>query len=141
MNWRPISLLNVDVKIASKAIILRLEKVLSDLISADQCAYVKGRNIFDAVRTIGDIMDYTKLYNLPGLMVTIDFEKAFDSLSWNFLFKTLEKFNFGESFIKWIHLFYTNISNCIMNNGVATPLFSIGRGFRQGDPLSPYLFI
>ena len=140
-NWRPISLLNVDVKIASKAITLRLEKVLSDLISAEQCAYVKGRNIFDAVRTIGDIMDYTKLYNLPGLMVTIDFEKAFDSLSWNFLFKTLEKFNFGESFIRWIRLFYTNISSCIMNNGVATPLFSIGRGVRQGDPLSPYLFI
>ena len=115
-NWRPISLLNVDVKIASKAITLRLEKVLSDLISADQCAYVKGRNIFDAVRTIGDIMDYTKLYNLPGLMVTIDFEKAFDSLSWNFLFKTLEKFNFGESFIKWICLFYTNISSCILHS-------------------------
>ena len=94
-NWRPISLLNVDVKIASKAITLGLEKVLSDLISAEQCVYVKGRNIFDAVRTIGDIMDYTKLYNLPGLMVTIDFEKAFDSLSWNFLFKTFEKFNFG----------------------------------------------
>jgi len=79
-NWRPISLLNVDVKIASKAITLRLEKVLSGLISADQYAYVKGRNIFDAVRTIGDIMDHTKLHNLPGLMVTIDFEKAFESV-------------------------------------------------------------
>ena len=82
------------MNIASKAITLRLEKVLSDLISGDQCAYVKGRNIFDALRTIGDIMDYTKLRNLPGLMVTIDFEKAFDSLSWDFLFKVLEKFNF-----------------------------------------------
>lgn len=79
-NSRPISLLNVDVKIASKVITLRLEKVLSDLISADQCAYFKGRNIFDAVRTIGDIMDYTKFYNLSVLMVTIDFEKAFESV-------------------------------------------------------------
>ena len=52
-------------KIASKAIILRLEKVLCDLISDEQFAYVTGRNIFDAVRSIGDIMDYTKLYNLP----------------------------------------------------------------------------
>ena len=68
-NWRPISLLNVDVKIASKDITLRLEKVLSDLISADQCAHVEGMNISDAVRTIGDIMDYTKLYNLPGFEV------------------------------------------------------------------------
>ena len=140
-NWRPISLLNVDVKIASKALTLRLGKVLSDIISPDQCAYVKGRNNFDAVRTINDIMDYTNFYNLPGLMVTIDFEKAFDSLSWNFLIKTLEKFNFGKSFIQWVRILYTNISSCIMNNGVATPLFSIGRGVRQGDPLSPYLFI
>lgn len=90
VNWRPVTLLNVDVKIVSKAITVELEKVLSDLISADQCAYVKVKNIFDAVRTIGDIMDYTKLYNLPSLMVTIDFEKVFDSLSFSFLFKTLE---------------------------------------------------
>ena len=60
-NWRPISLLNVDVKIASKAVTVRLEKVLSDLISADQCAHVEGVNIFDALRTIGDmtIQSYT----------------------------------------------------------------------------------
>ena len=98
-NWRPISLLNVDFKIASKTITSKLEKLLSDLITADQNADVE-ENIFDAVRTIGNIMDYSELYNLPGLMVTTDFEKAFNSLSWNFRFKTLEKFNFsGESFI------------------------------------------
>ena len=123
-------------KIASKAITSRLENVLSDLISADQSAYVKRRNIFDAVRTIGDIMDYTKLRNLPGLMVTIDFEKAFDSLSWNFLFKVLEKFNFGQSFIKWVRIFYTNISSCIMNNGIATPLFSVKEGLDRGSPFA-----
>ena len=58
-------------------------------------------------------MDYTKLRNLPGLIATINFEKAFDSLSWSFLFKILEKFNFGQSFIKWVRIFYTNISSSL----------------------------
>ena len=129
------------MKIASKALTLRLENVPQKKISADQRAYVKGRNIFDAVQSIGDIMNYTKLRNIPGIIVAIDFKNAFDSLSWSFLFKILEKFNFGQSFINWVRIFYTDISSCIMKNGIATPLFSVGRGVRQGYPLSPYLFI
>ena len=140
-NWRPISLLNVDVKIASKALASRLEKVLPEIIHPDQYAYVKGRTIFDAVRTIDDNMEYTKIKQLPGLMVAFDFEKAFDSLSWPFLFKALKSFNFGESFIKWVSTLYSNISSCVLNNGFATQMFEVRRGFRQGDPLSAYLFI
>ena len=140
-NWRPISLLNVDVKIASKALASRLEKVLPEIIHPDQYAYVKGRTIFDAVRTIDDIMEYTKIKQLPGLMVAFDFEKAFDSLSWPFLFKALKSFNFGESFIKWVSTLYSNISSCVLNNGFATQMFEVRRGVRQGDPLSAYLFI
>ena len=140
-NWRPISLLNVDVKIASKALASRLEKVLPEIIHPDQYAYVKGRTIFDAVRTIDDIMEYTKIKQLPGLMVAFDFEKAFESLSWPFLFKALKSFNFGESFIKWVSTLYSNISSCVLNNGFATQMFEVRRGVRQGDPLSAYLFI
>ena len=79
-NWRPISLLNVDYKIGSKALAIRLEKILPCIIHENQCAYVKGRMIFDAVRSINDVMEYTKLQNIPGLMTTFDFKKAFDSL-------------------------------------------------------------
>ena len=66
---------------------------LPEIIQADQYAYIKGRTIFDAIRTIDDIMEYTKIQQLSSLMVAFDFGKAFDSLSWSFLFRALPSFN------------------------------------------------
>ena len=84
-NWRPISLINVDVKIGTKAIGKTLEKVLPEIIHHNQNAYVKGRTIFDAVRTIDDIISLTASKDISSLLVAIDFEKAFDSVNWNYL--------------------------------------------------------
>ena len=140
-NWRPISLLNVDAKIASKVIAERIKRLLPDLIHNNQSGYIPGRNISENIRSILDIMEYTKVKKLPGLLLFIDFEKAFDSLEWDFLEKCLEKFNFGPDLIKWIKTFYNDIQSCVINNGLCSQYFNIGRGVRQGDPLSPYLFV
>ena len=100
----------------------------------------KSRLIFkfigEAVRSIIDVMDYTKEQNIPGILLFIDFEKAFDSLNWNFLLKCLNVFGFGPSLIRWIGTFYTNISSCVLNNGLCSQYFEVQRGVRQGDPLS-----
>ena len=135
-NWRPISPFNVDVKIGSKTIAKRLQNVLRNIIHFNQCAYVKGTTIFDAVKTIEDVMEFSKRYSFDGRMVCLDFKKAFDTVSRDFLFRTLSVFGFGPSFIQWMHTFYKNVSSCVLNNGFATSSFAVERGVRQGDPLS-----
>ena len=90
-----------------------------------QCAYVKGRTIFDAVRTVEDILDYTEKFKINGRLMAIDFKKTFDSVSREFLFRTLSAARFGPSFIQWIHTFYNNISSCVSNNSFATANFDI----------------
>jgi hypothetical protein len=85
-------------------------------------------------------MEYAEENDIPGLFLLIDFEKAFDSISWNFLSNILKFFNFWESIQKWVKTFYNNIKSAVNQGGNLSEFFRIERGCRQGDPLSPYLF-
>ena len=140
-NWRPISLLNTDLKIASAAIANRLKQVLFSIISDTQKGFMKGRFMGENTRLLFDLMHYLEENDLEGLLLLVDFEKAFDSIEWHFLKKALKSFNFGPSICKWFDTFYADSKSCVINNGHMSEFFSLERGCRQGDPLSPYLFI
>ena len=140
-SWRPVSLLSTDYKILAKVLAMRLQKVISVLVDPDQVGYIKDRYIGENIRTIEDLMHYTSLRKVPGILALVDFEKAFDTIEWSFLFETLAKFNFGQNFIKWIKLLYTNISSYVSNNGYISNFFTLSIGIRQGCPISALLFI
>jgi len=118
-NWRPISLLNVDYEIGSKALAARLEKLLPEIIHEIQCTHLRGRTvtIFDGVRSISDVVEYIKLYDVPRLVTTFHFERAFISLIWQFLFHTVRAFNFGDFLVQWVEVLCLNILICVMNVG------------------------
>ena len=106
--WRPSSLLNVDTKLASKVLAERLKTALLSLISSNQTAYLNGRFISEGGRLISDIFEVSDLLKLKGLLLTVDIEKAFDSVNHNFLLKVLENYGFNQDFLKWIGILLQN---------------------------------
>ena len=140
-NWRPLSMLSVLYKLASASIANRIKPLLDNLIDKTQCGFVPGRYIGESTRLIYNIMHYTEVSQIPGMLVLIDFEKAFDSISWPFIYKVLRYLNFNENFIKWIKLFNCDVKASVIQCGFLSEFINIQRGCRQGDPISPYLFI
>ena len=140
-NYRPICLLNTVYKIASTSIANRIKTVIDKLISRDQSGFISGRYIGDNTRLVYDLMQFVDEKNIPGLLLLIDFEKAYDSLSWSFMKNVLKLFNFGPSIIKWISTFYNKTQVAINQGGNLSSFFYTERGCKQGDPISQYLFI
>ena len=129
-NWRPIPLLNIDTKLISKVITTRLKKVLNNLISENQIAYLNNRFISEGGRLISDIVEITDLLQIEGILLTVVIEKAFDPVNHLLLVSALEKYGFKNDFIRWTKLLLKNQESCIINGGQTTNYFKLERGKR-----------
>ena len=137
-NLRPISLLPVPYKIIAKAMAVRLKKVVSSLVHTDQTGFLKGRYIGENIRLIMDIMEHTKRNHIKGMLMQCDFQKAYDSINWEYLNEVIKAYGFGDKFRRWMSVFYpagSHSSRANVNNFLS-PRFQIERGIRQGCPLS-----
>ena len=139
-NWRPISLLCTDYKILTKALTNRLQSILPHIIHPDQTCSVPGRNIFSNLYLIRDILCFSKFKRQQTYLLSLDFQKAFDTIDHNYLFKTLTQFGFGPLFIGFIRNIYSNIHSLVINNGNLSTPITVARGIRQGCPLSLPLY-
>ena len=139
-NYRPIALMNVDVKILTKLLAMRLNTVLPTIIHESQTA-VYGRQIANSVHLVRDIIDHANQNDEGAALLFIDQEKAFDRVSHSLLFDTLKAFGFGDNFIHWITLLYSNAFTRININGFLTHEIPLKCGVRQGCPLSALLYV
>ena len=140
-NWRPITLLNSIYKFYSGILAERIKNCLPKIINVDQKGFINGRFIGENTRLTYDIILECIRQKIPGLIIIIDFEKAFDSIAWDFILKTLEIFNFGEQVKNWVRSLQINSTSNILQNGHLSDEIALGRGCRQGDLISPYLFV
>lgn len=140
-NWRPITLLTTDYKILAKALVNRIQCSLDKLISTHQTGFMQGRNISHNIRKILDIIEYTERRQEPGLIMSLDFHKCFDSLDHQSIREILRHYGFGQNFITLIMLLYTNIESCTLNNGFSSSYFSLEKGSPQGSPASTVIYL
>ena len=140
-NWRPITLLCADYKIAAKALANRLLLVISSVVSPDQSCGIPGRFSGENIRLLQDVADFADRNGIGGAIVSLDQEKAFDRVEHCYMLKVLERMGFGSSFRQWISLLYANVYSAVSVNGFLTEFFPVTRGVRQGCPLSPLLYV
>lgn len=140
-NYRPLSLTNVDYKIGAKCLATRLQSIISSVVHTDQTAYIKGRGIAQNIRLIDDLLWFAREHHLDGILLALDFAKAFDSIDKGYIIKVFKFLNFGEDFIKWLEVFNTGTLSSVLYNGWLTKFFNVESGIRQGCPLSALLFV
>jgi hypothetical protein len=139
-QYRPICLLNVAYKIITKTLTLRLNKIVDKIISPNQTAFISGRYILDGVVVIHEMLHEMSRRKQSGIILKLDFEKAYDKVSWHFLKLVMEKKGFCERWIDWIMKAVCGGRVAVNLNGELGPYFKSYKGLRQGDPLAPFLF-
>ncbi|OWZ05299.1 Pol Polyprotein [Phytophthora megakarya] len=140
-NYRPITLLNVDAKLGPKILAYRLGTVLGDLLPSDQYGFVPGRDIRHAHLRLQALMKLYENEDTVAGAVLLDFAKAFDSVVWDALDMILMHLGLGPVFRRWVRVIFPGTLVSLLFNGSPLSPFELGRGVRQGDPLSPALFV
>ncbi|CAI5942274.1 unnamed protein product [Closterium sp. NIES-65] len=140
-NYRPITLLSTVYKIIAKVMASRLKAVLHEVISEDQYGFIPGRQLADTVSVVADAIEAGANGKEDWYLMMIDFQKAFDSISRDYLFGTLRKLGLPEDFVGWTIGLHKEAGTCLHINGWTGDKVAVEKSVRQGCPLAPYLFL
>jgi Reverse transcriptase (RNA-dependent DNA polymerase) len=140
-DYEPISVLSAIPKIITKILASKLQPFLPGLINESQTAFIKGRQLMQTFLSTRELLHHLAEQKIPFVFIKIDFQKAFDSISWDFLFEVMRARGFPPLWIIWIHSLLISSTSFIKLNGLKGQPFYHRQGLRQGDQLSPLLFI
>lgn len=138
-NWRPISLSNTDYKILTRILSDRMMFLVGPKLHSEQSGFLKGRSIWDNIVKVQNVLEDQSPKN-TGYLMLLDMEKAYDRVSWDYLYFAMRALNIPTRFIGWVKTLYLNLNARVIVNGKLSDRFDVFRGLRQGDPMSPILF-